>query len=117
MHRYEALDQQPVNQLAYYRLKQVDQDGTTAFSPIATVQAAQEVVVFPNPVQHILTIQVPPTQGEKMPVQLTDLSGRVMLTSTVGHDGQLDMRALQPGTYLLHVGAGTTRMVQKIVKE
>ena len=49
---YAALDETAPPTTLYYRLRQVDRDGTYAFSPVATVvgtEAAGKVMLYPNP--------------------------------------------------------------------
>ncbi|UOQ72950.1 T9SS type A sorting domain-containing protein [Hymenobacter cellulosilyticus] len=48
---YSFSDARPLPGTAYYRLRQVDQDGSTAFSPVAVVQSAEQAAftVVPNP--------------------------------------------------------------------
>jgi hypothetical protein len=54
-------DDQPTQLgLRYYRLRQVDNDGTVSYSPVVTVQlGAASVQVFPNPTTDELTVQLP----------------------------------------------------------
>ncbi|WP_167856694.1 T9SS type A sorting domain-containing protein [Hymenobacter aquaticus] len=113
---YTALDQQPSTRLSYYRLRQVDQDGTAAYSPVVTVRPAQEALLYPNPVQRLLTVQLPQTPAATTLVQITDLSGRACISRRIGQGEQLDVQGLQPGTYLVYVGEGASRVVQKVVK-
>ncbi|RME38579.1 MAG: T9SS C-terminal target domain-containing protein [Deltaproteobacteria bacterium] len=48
---YSFLDKQPFNGVNYYRLREVDFDGTESHSPVVAVPvgAAPDVAVFPNP--------------------------------------------------------------------
>ncbi|MCB2408983.1 T9SS type A sorting domain-containing protein [Hymenobacter lucidus] len=116
LQHYTATDLQPARQLAYYRLQQVDTDGKAAYSPVVAVQAASEVQLFPNPVQDVLTVQLPQTEVGETLVQVTDLAGRVLFTSKLNAANQVDMRVLAPGTYLVYIGEGTARITRKVVK-
>ncbi|SHI91508.1 hypothetical protein SAMN02745146_1901 [Hymenobacter daecheongensis DSM 21074] len=73
--------------------------------------------LYPNPTLGMVTIELPKTWNSlNQPVRLTDLSGRVVLQTRLGAAGQLDLRALPAGIYMLTVGEGqqtVTRRVQK----
>jgi fibronectin-binding autotransporter adhesin len=83
---YAALDTQPLSGTSYYRLRQVDQDGTVAYSPVVAIRfdgtlAAPALVVYPNPTagQHfqVLATNLTTTGGT---IQLFDNLGRLVLT-------------------------------------
>lgn len=113
------------NQPLYYRLRQVDQDGTVAYSIVqaiqvvfsATTQQALVIDVFPNPFAGPLTVRGL-TAG---PAELTvsDAQGRVLLRqrmTTGRRDVQVEgARQLPAGLYLLRVQqAGKSRIVRLI---
>jgi hypothetical protein len=59
--QYQLLDSAP-GLRNYYRLRQVDLDGTETFSPVVTVQADPEkavLTVYPNPATDLLTVRGP----------------------------------------------------------
>ncbi len=62
---YEFIDQNILEpqKILYYRLKQVDFDGTTMYSEVRTVQIDQQhsdqIVVFPNPFSETLNVFIP----------------------------------------------------------
>ena len=61
-HNYAFVDSRPLAGLSYYRLRQVDTDGTTAYSPVAAVQLRNELTVYPNPSTGMVTL--PATLGD-----------------------------------------------------
>jgi|GEM_PF-1550629 len=88
-HDYGTLDAQPLPGLSYYRLRQVDQDGTVAYSPVVAVRfdgqaTSPALVAYPNPTAgqrfQLLTTGLATTGGT---VQLLDNVGRVVLTQVV----------------------------------
>lgn len=108
---YAFLDLAPRNTETYYRLRQVDFDGTFTFSPIVRVSLAEgDFTAFPNPTSGPLTVS---GGGD---VIITDLSGRTLL-SQPGLDGNstttLDLSTLRPGLYLVQSSNG----VQKVLKK
>jgi fibronectin-binding autotransporter adhesin len=85
-HDYASLDATPLAGLSYYRLRQVDLDGTIAYSPVVAVRfdgqaAAPALVAYPNPSAgqrfQLLTTNLAATGGT---VQLFDNVGRLVLT-------------------------------------
>ncbi len=114
-HHYISLDQlAPTGQL-YYRLRQVDIDGTESFSPVVTlaaIAAATTLAVYPNPAHDELTL---PAVGEL--VQVFDLAGRVLQATTLPASGKLSVALLSPGTYLLRVVLSGQPHVLRFTKE
>ncbi|MBT9392654.1 T9SS type A sorting domain-containing protein [Hymenobacter sp. NST-14] len=115
---YSEVDRRPLSGVSYYRLKQVDLDGTFAYSGIETVNFLSngELVMYPNPVEEQLTIQVAGST-EGLQVRITDLTGRVISTQALTADGKLNMADLKAGTYLVTVGRGDTSVTRRIVKK
>ncbi|MBO2007715.1 beta strand repeat-containing protein [Hymenobacter negativus] len=93
----------------YYRLKQVDADGTAAYSPVQTVTLGTGgLALYPNPAPSgaATLTGAAPSQA----VQVLDALGRVAATATVGPDGTAALGGLAPGLYLVRVGAGSVRL-------
>jgi uncharacterized membrane protein len=95
----------------YYRLRQVDLDGTSAFSPVRSVRftaAAAPVALglYPNPAQASTQLdlsQLPATGAFQ--VLVLDASGRTVLSRTLagGLPQPLDVQNLASGTYHVRV--------------
>jgi hypothetical protein len=101
--------------LLYYRLRQVDTDGTLAYSPVQIVKLA-------NAAKSMLTLAPNPTHGRATltgaaayaPVQVLDAVGRVVYTTTADAAGtaQLTLPAGQLiGVYLVRTGQEVIRLV------
>jgi uncharacterized repeat protein (TIGR01451 family) len=97
----------------YYRLRQVDLDGTASFSPVRSVRFAAEVAaapialsLFPNPAQATtqLDLRQLPATGTYQ-VVLLDATGRTVRTATLagGLPQPLDVQQLATGTYHVRV--------------
>jgi hypothetical protein len=65
-------------QSAYYRLKQIDQNGDFSFSQTEYSQKIGEVNVFPNPIQNFIHVQLQ-DKTEKAKLTLRNLQGNVLL--------------------------------------
>ena len=116
---YDAVDARPLPGLSYYRLKQIDNDGKFAYSPVVIVKNAglTEASLFPNPTSGKLTVALPQAiTAEALRVRIMDLTGRVMLETKLPVTGELDLSALPNGTYMVTVGAGQQQVTRKVVK-
>ena len=115
--------------LRYYRLRQVDLDGTVSFAPVAVVrldqnQAELALQALPNPFRAgelQLRITAPATGPGT--VQVVDLTGRSLLTREVqlaaGNNAVTlpELAALPAGVYVLTLRAAGMVRQQKVVKE
>jgi len=98
----------------YYRLRQLDQDGTASFSPVRAVAVptgrAAHLRVWPNPARTAVTVAgLAPGQL----VQVLDLTGRVLLAAPLPVAGPLQLvlpSSLAPGIYVVHGGGQAQRL-------
>ncbi|MEM8906410.1 MAG: T9SS type A sorting domain-containing protein [Bacteroidota bacterium] len=118
-HLYRFQDQRPLKGLGYYRLKQMDFDGTFAYSPIVSVhwnnESEQTMRVAPNPTQGSITYQL---YDDKriLDVDLYDAFGQ-RVKKTIHFNGQLSMEGLAPGIYLLVITTETGQLQELVVKQ
>ncbi|WP_324671450.1 T9SS type A sorting domain-containing protein [Hymenobacter sp. GOD-10R] len=129
-HTYQWVDQNLARYAAeqiYYRLHQVDLDGTGAYSPVQALRVplvgGLQVQAWPNPYQQQLTLTVHTQEAGTALVQLTDAVGRQLrqrqISLPVGTTTfpAEDAIGLLPGVYLLHVQQGTQQRTLKLVRE
>jgi len=105
----------------YYRLRQVDTDGTTSFSPVAPVafSAPSALGFYPNPTAGIATLDLGTLPRGTYQVTLVDATGRQVLSqSLAGAEAHpLQLEHLAQGTYLLVVRGGGLKLSQRVVRE
>ena len=100
----------------YYRLRQVDFDGTQEYSAVATVTVDEEAAALtlaPNPVSARLRVG---GLGEDAALTVRDLTGRAVGTYRP-EGGVIDVSALASGVYLLSVDGAGQRAPVRFVKE
>ena len=112
-HQYATLDARLLAGTRYYRLRQIDLDGTVAYSPTIAVNAAEAATItaYPNPATGTVTLRGPLAEGATAQVQLLDATGRCVAqhTSLAGQATfDLPLAGVRPGLYLVEWVAGAT---------
>ncbi|RZK52726.1 MAG: T9SS type A sorting domain-containing protein, partial [Hymenobacter sp.] len=96
----------------YYRLRQVDLDGTATYSPVRSVaRAASGLALYPNPAPHQATLVGAPAAAA---VQVYDAVGRLVLRAAAdaaGTAGLVLPAGLPGGVYVVRVGEQALRLV------
>jgi uncharacterized repeat protein (TIGR01451 family) len=95
----------------YYRLRQVDLDGTSAYSPVRTVAfgatASQggQLSLYPNPAASQLHVELSGLAAPAAVLTVYSVLGQPVLTAQLGATSQADvpLASLPAGTYLLRV--------------
>lgn len=117
---YAHVDASAPAGLVYYRLKQVDVDGSYAYSTIVSAKVSgQAHGIFPNPVARGSAFSLNIDEPRLARVQLYDLAGREYPVRTEGLTGKAlkisPAQALTPGMYLVRVSSETGAAVHKIM--
>ena len=118
---YNFVDNTPLS-ISYYRLRQVDFDGTETLSKVVSVSQfkGSKVAVYPNPVSDKLNLSISDDidETQQTNIVLYDLIGRKILQqTTVSKTTELDLSTLAKGVYLLDIQSKTTVLQQKIIKQ
>ncbi|OON68616.1 hypothetical protein B0919_13335 [Hymenobacter sp. CRA2] len=113
-HTYALVDPELAAGTWYYRLRQVDFDGTATLSDVATLSklAAQTASVYPNPARNRVYIAV---EGAAQWV-ITDMLGRTVLEGHRYPTDGIDISQLPAGSYQIHVTTGAQRLRQQLIK-
>ncbi|MBC7449773.1 MAG: hypothetical protein H7330_17110 [Hymenobacteraceae bacterium] len=111
---YSWHDERPLAGQCFYRLRQVDQDGTTTFSAVASVRATTTtaIMLWPTAAAGVYKVSAPGTVATLMVLTPT---GSVVQTQALPEaGGQLSLRGCPRGLYLVRVvstlGTTTTRI-------
>jgi parallel beta-helix repeat protein len=115
---YQFIDIEPLLGVSYYRIKQLDNDGSFSYSRIVSVVNDTGIGSFPNPTTDKLTITMP--QGLTGSAQLTDINGRSLKQMLLQQSQQtLKLDNMTTGTYFLTIYDDRNQILkmQKVVKQ
>ena len=99
---YEEYDLHPLEGKSYYRLRQMDLDGTESFSGIHAIHKEPSLEIYPNPASKFVNISGITNDQNK--IYLIDMRGlTVREWSDIKDVRTLDLNGLNSGIYLLKV--------------
>jgi hypothetical protein len=105
---YAIQDNEPVSGINYYRLSQVDLDGSQRGFPVKVLdfqKGTSEILLYPTIVEQVINLEIPENIEEKVSLQIYDLNGRVLKKAV--HDAgsmiQWDVKELQSGYYFIKI--------------
>lgn len=122
--RYDTVDKNPFEGVSYYRIRQVDFDGGSTFSPIEFVTmssaAPDRALAYPNPVTSgRFFVDLSHMGGQRVQIELYDLPGKKVLEHIAEADETfaevVTGPGIRPGTYILHISGTGTSSKQKIL--
>jgi hypothetical protein len=126
---YSYTDPSPFTSLPaplYYRLKQVDVNGTFAYSNMVSVSNKQTaktaVSCYPNPFTAAFTLAVQSAENTVANIEIADVNGRIVwkkqLPVTKGSNTFVidDIAVLMPGMYIVKVVSGNETVNLKLTK-
>ena len=99
--RYDFTDHNPLIGLNYYRLKQIDFDGTFEYSNVVAIEVETRVTdfeVFPNPTSGVINF----SESLKGKLIVRDMLGKIVWQNRQnGNIQNVDLSHLSSGSYLL----------------
>ncbi|MBN9380469.1 MAG: hypothetical protein J0H74_06875 [Chitinophagaceae bacterium] len=105
---YEYTDTHPFDGYTYYRLKQVDIDGASRYSPVVSVQNSTgfSYSIFPNPATDKFVLLIHVTDVVDGHLELVDVSGKIASVKAVhlvpgSNTCEWDISRLAHGLYFL----------------
>ncbi len=119
---YQWVDRQPYERDNYYRLRQVDYDGTEELHKIVWVTNEaiypSKMIVYGNPVvTSFLNFElVNINRSKPSQIDLIDMTGRRIQSMSITEFGQnaIQVHSLLPGNYILRAQAGDQTLIQRI---
>jgi hypothetical protein len=101
------------NTSGYFRIKQIDIDGHSTYSPLIYDETTQEkeFKVFPNPSSNFIQIECP----YDISISINDMNGRVIQNKELKNGSTtLDINLLNNGIYFLKTNNGIVRKITKL---
>lgn len=122
---YALLDRTPLDGVSYYRLRQVDTDGTEGRSSVVAVQKARSirptVQLFPNPATRIVTVRLEQPAADQAVLELLDVRGQLVqqqvLKAATSQEQQVNLKAVPAGIYLLRITTSSGVTTERLVRE
>lgn len=114
---YSFADLKPFNGMAYFRIRQVDFDGTFDFSRVIMVNCGNrfenKVVVSPNPTSGRVNVNLMGAEGE---LSVFDALGNAHFSQVpVQGRGEVDLSHLPNGVYFIHTRLNQAVLTHKLV--
>jgi hypothetical protein len=123
---YKFVDDNPINGIAYYRLKQTDFDLNYSYSDIKSVNCERigndGISIFPNPFKETFSISLWSEVTEDVNLTLMDYTGKLIYKETFDKNTtQIDLpvhisEKLTDGVYFVKISSGSLSKVRKLLK-
>ena len=124
---YNFTDFDPIGVNQYYRLKQIDFDGSNRLSAVVKVSRVipskfEVSKLYPNPTSDRVYFNFSSNSITSLAAEILDFTGRVLLhkslEAVVGDNGfDVDVNKLAPGVYFLKVSNEKVISINKFVKQ
>lgn len=112
----------------YYRLKQVDADGTSAYSNVISlnlenIQNAGKLKLYPNPVKNAATVELSLENASNVKAQLISRDGKVLLNIDKGvlnkgiQQFYINTQNIAKGSYILRVTINDKTYSRLLIKQ
>jgi trimeric autotransporter adhesin len=114
---YSIIDPMPIKGINYYRLKMIDLDGRTTYSPVQSVLFSNndQVLIAPNPTSDFINIYLATTAATPVSISLTDVNGKLLKTvNTLDQQVKWTTTGLAKGIYFVRIVRAGETTVQKV---
>lgn len=118
---YQFLDQAPYSGINYYRLKQVDFDGSETFHQTISVHWEGSVnapMIYPTLANNYLNLKWPSAVPKRVRLEIYDMTGRLVKTAFTPPETAswtLETSALSNGNYILKTRSGSQHYSQRFL--
>jgi parallel beta-helix repeat protein len=117
---YDFVDHSSLSGLVYYRLKQVDVDGTFAYSFIRVVSilSSEQIIIYPTPAHageeiHVLISNQ--THDTPVTIEVRDMLGKMVYSYIGVGSSHVLHQTLSKGIYLVNLKKSNTNTTAKII--
>jgi hypothetical protein len=118
---YTYTDERPLKGINYYRLRQVDFDGTAVYSPVVSVINGRTtgITLAPSPAVDLLKVRFEEAVAEDGRYEIYDMAGRLVLHGEVlaeSNELTIAVAELTAGIYALRVTHGRSVAMQMFLR-
>ncbi|MEP6596865.1 MAG: T9SS type A sorting domain-containing protein [Ginsengibacter sp.] len=102
---YQTTDVHPLEGFNYYRIKSIDVNGVTAYTPVVKIwmgKAIDEIAVYPNPVKSTINLKLNYQPAGQYRIRLLNKSGQVIISKQINHAGGSSSETIHLDTYAAH---------------
>jgi acid phosphatase len=119
---YSYTDNNPFNDINFYRIKQIDLDDHFIYSKILSVRFKFTNAFYrsyPNPVNNILYIATTKKEDDRVVISIIDPTGRLVLRKKslikIDNPAKIDLSHLTAGEYFVEINNGTEKKNETII--
>ena len=124
--KYNYLHEDPSVGVNYYRLKQVDLDGSSEYSNVISVKFESEskltTRIFPSPAKEFVNLSIEAEDGDKVKVNILDPTGKLIRENVVdtelkgeSEEFRIPMIGIDAGIYLFRIDVNGTIINKKVL--
>ncbi len=108
--QYEYYDKMPFSYISFYRIKIIYNNNTFAYSAVEKIMqfswVNEPIIIFPNPVENILTINFTSNKKENLTIDVVQVDGKtiksIKVSINLGHNEiSINTKSLFKGVYFL----------------
>lgn len=121
---YSFTDTAPFSGNNYYRLRQVDFDGTVNYSSVEVIKFEERITdgisVYPNPAEASFYVEYRHNEHDILYLELFNVYGKKIFsqqTNSAQNRWQIDTDNLPSGAYFLHLITPTETIARKVIKQ
>ncbi|MEQ9251125.1 MAG: T9SS type A sorting domain-containing protein [Cytophagales bacterium] len=115
---YSIIDNDLHEGVNYYRLKQIDMNGSFEYSRVISVfydlAANLKITLYPNPFNDFIHVDF-----DKRPIgnlEISDVNGQTLYKAELDKENQINLKPSSPGLYFIKIKTKNTTIVRRIVK-
>ena len=115
---YSFIDAETTAPTVYYRLKQIDNDGSYTYSQVISLSSKRDVnkvKIYPNPSNDIISL-IGIEDKEILKLTITDAKGKQLIQRTLETVKDIEISSLASGVYFLTVDINGQKITQRFVK-
>jgi hypothetical protein len=120
---YSFIDEKPENGTNYYRLKQVDFDGTFKYSSVvaasftikSNIAEKNDITIYPNPTNDVVWVKSSAnvSQQEQKQIDVFDTKGQQLYSAPQKENvQQIDLKYYENGMYYIKIGNQSYRIIK-----